>query len=183
MTRPEAEDCRPYSAELSRLAAGTSGDATGPSAGDLEPEVLLNSIRSLGDIQTEASRLQREAVVAARQAKVSWARIGAVLGISRQAAHQRFMVNEGLPGAEDRIVGHVTRADEVEALRAAGLQGWWPVESRHGEHVVRHSGTSWEVQRVSAVSIGKLPSEAEGWTVATTRFPDCFYIREQSTGT
>lgn len=51
--------------------------------------------------QAELERAQaglREAVAQTRVAGYSWAVVGAALGISRQAAHKRFVASAGAPG-------------------------------------------------------------------------------------
>ena len=38
--------------------------------------------------------------------------------------------------------------------------------------------TTWEIQRVSVAPLAAMLAAEDGWIAATTRFPDCFYIRE-----
>jgi hypothetical protein len=143
-----------------------------------EQEQLLHSIATFGRMSAESSRLQQDAVLTARTIGMSWARIGAALGISRQAAQQRFSAYPPQEDAdESRVIGHVTRAEEVAALRTAGHQGWKLIAARHGEHTVVRTSDPWEVCRISMFALTGFPAQQAGWTVAATRFPDCFFIR------
>ncbi|MCW2163725.1 hypothetical protein B0I12_000851 [Microbacterium hydrothermale] len=164
--------------ELSRLAA--AGDPPGRGG---DSERLLAAVAAFQDITRVATDLQAQAARAAHDAGVSWARIGALLGVSRQAVQQRFDPNYvGAPAgaAEGRILGPVTRAEEMAHLEAAGAQGWRLVEARHGEHRLVHTRAAWEVQRVSILTPRPLPAAGDGWEAAATRFPDCFYVRSRS---
>jgi ATP-dependent Clp protease ATP-binding subunit ClpX len=61
-----------------------------PSAKELPTERLLEHFRSIEDtVQGKADQLQ-SAVKILRSREVSWAQIGAALGISRQSAWERF---------------------------------------------------------------------------------------------
>ncbi|MFC5928410.1 hypothetical protein D6T64_20535 [Cryobacterium melibiosiphilum] len=168
------------SVQLSQLAAErgvTTAEAT-PS-----PEVLLHSVTVFGDLARVAGDLQSQAVAAAQESGLSWAKIGSALGTSRQAAQQRFDSRRSTPVAETeatRILGPVSRAEEIDQINAAGRQGWKLARSLHGEHVLERSEGCWEALRVSVLSPRALPSAAEGWEAASTRFPDCFYVRRLS---
>lgn len=143
-----------------------------------EEDRLLESIKILGQMSAESSLLQHEAVRAARETGISWAAIGTVLGTSRQAVQQRFSATSTPePAVNSRIIGYVSRADELDALTAAGRDGWKLVSSRHGEHTVAHTDTPWEVCRASMFALTGFPSSKEGWEAASTRFPDCFFLR------
>jgi hypothetical protein len=61
-----------------------------PSAKELPTERLLEHLRSIEDtVQGKGNQLQR-VVEILRSREVSWAQIGAALGISRQSAWERF---------------------------------------------------------------------------------------------
>lgn len=164
--------------ELSRLATAHAE----PPENDDAPtaEQLLVAVASFQDLVRVSTDLQRQAVRAAHQAGVSWGNIGVLLGISRQAVQQRFdphYVPADPQGGTSRILGPVTRAEEMHHLAAAGRRGWRLVRALHGEHVLEHDGQDWEVKRVSVASARQMPSAEDGWHAAATRFPDCFYIR------
>lgn len=65
-------------------------DALDPATTPAEDPVDLRRIGlALREVDTAEAEL-REAVAAARSAGYTWAQIGMVLGVSRQAAHERF---------------------------------------------------------------------------------------------
>ena len=169
------------SVQLSKLAAdrevGSGNDDVNQS-----PDVLLHSVTVFGDLARVAAQLQAQAVATAQESGLSWAKIGQALGTSRQAAQQRFDSRRNNPAAETeltRVVGPVSRNEEVEQINAAGRKGWKLVRSLHGEHVLERDEGSWEVVRVSIFSPRALPLATDGWVAASTRFPDCFYTRQQ----
>lgn len=165
--------------ELSRLAV-QRGAARAEDVSEPTSEQLLASVRAFHDLARASAELQGQAVRAAHDAGVSWSRIGALLGTSRQAVQQRFDPSYSSRGQDDeatRILGPVSRAEELRHLAEAGQQGWRLVSSFHGEHVLEHDGLDWEIRRVSVFSPRALPAEKDGWRAVTTRFPDCFYVR------
>ncbi|MGW1076270.1 hypothetical protein [Streptomyces sp. NPDC002537] len=136
----------------------------------------------------ETSRLLREAVQGARAAGHSWDTVGRVLGVSRQAAQQRFAAkgpaapgtSPGEPGApERRVLTPLTAFDEMPALAEAGLEGWHVVDYGPFFHVVEASDRPWEHRRVPfAVGNRRRRMEAEGWTqVGPGSFPWAYYKR------
>lgn len=174
-TPPDAQ----LSVELSRLAAQRGGPSPdGDSAPT--PDQLLASVSAFHDLTRLSADLQGQAVRAAHEAGVSWAKIGARLGTSRQAVQQRFdprYIPGEEPGSATRILGPVTRSEELSHLSEAGAQGWRLIRSLHGEHILERDDQAWEVMRASMLSPRPMPSRRDGWQAAATRFPDCFYIR------
>lgn len=164
--------------QLSRLATARAESPVNDDAPTADQ--LLVAVASFQDLVRVSTDLQRQAVRAAHQAGVSWGSIGKLLGTSRQAVQQRFdphYVPADPPGGASRILGPVTRAEEMHHLAAAGNQGWRLVRALHGEHVLERDDQDWEVKRVSVASARQMPSGEDGWRAAATRFPDCFYIR------
>jgi len=164
--------------ELSKLTA-RHGMTTAERRDDPSEELLL-AVAAFQDVARIASELQGQAVRTAHESGISWARIGAILGISRQAVQQRFdpryLATES-SGSETRVLGPVTRAEEMHHLEVAGTQGWKLVGARHGEHELEYAGGAWEITRVSVFSPRAMPAARAGWEAAATRFPDCFYVR------
>ena len=203
-TRSDAQ----LSVELSRLAAGygavlpdtpshaiPSADAP-PADAPPATEQLLAAVASCHNLVRISTDLQGQAVRAAHDAGVSWAKIGKTLGTSRQAVQQRFdphylpgSASDGASGGVSggvsgqarhgatRILGPVSRSEEMHHLAAAGSQGWRLIRALHGEHVLERDDRPWEIKRVSVLSARPMPSARDGWQAAATRFPDCFYIR------
>ncbi|MFJ4317123.1 hypothetical protein ACIP46_17900 [Streptomyces lavendulae] len=138
----------------------------------------------------EASRLLREAVQGARAAGHSWDTVGRVLGVSRQAAQQRFAGKAGggdspaSPGGgsdapERRTLGGLTAFDEMAALEEAGRDGWHVVGYGPFFHEVEASDHPWEHCRVALPSAARhRRMESEGWIpVGAGWFPWRYYKR------
>lgn len=139
----------------------------------------LQSIDQFSALVHMSSELQAQAVRAAHDAGLSWAKIGQHLGITRQAVQQRFDPSyKAIPDDELRILGPVSRDEELTHLNAAAKEGWYPVRSLPNQHHMRYDGHPREIHRVSLLSPAPLPSEKSGWQAATIRFPDAFYMRE-----
>ncbi|MGC9495901.1 hypothetical protein [Streptomyces sp. WG7] len=137
----------------------------------------------------ETSRLLREAVQGARAAGQSWDTVGTVLGVSRQAAQQRF-AGKGRPGpdasgaAERRVLTPLTAFDEMQALAEAGADGWHVVDFGPFFHVVEKSDHPWEHRRVPfAIGARHRRLEGQGWTqVGSGSFPWRYYKRPLKRG-
>lgn len=142
----------------------------------------LAIVRRTAEAETEVDALMRQAVAAARSAGHSWATLGAGLGMSRQAAQQRFGDRRGATDdtgdpAEDRWLGPVTAFDEMAELTIAGRQGWRTVGAGMLKHRVRRTPTQWEHKRI--VWTGPLRRwESEGWQVAIRAFPWVYLVRD-----
>ncbi|MFB6808091.1 hypothetical protein [Streptomyces sp. NPDC056387] len=138
----------------------------------------------------EASRLLREAVQGARAAGHSWDTVGRVLGVSRQAAQQRFTAKAAAAGSsappsrgpdapERRTLGGLTAFNEMAALDEAGRDGWHMVGYGPFFHEVEASGHPWEHCRMTLPSGARhRRMEAEGWIpVGAGWFPWRYYKR------
>jgi len=83
------------------LVAETGGTA------DADPEALLHALARLADLRERVEWAMLSVIGEARTAEVSWAAIGEALGVTKQAAQQRFApyVKEALarvsPAASD----------------------------------------------------------------------------------
>ncbi|MGK5544437.1 hypothetical protein ACSNOH_06875 [Streptomyces sp. URMC 127] len=173
--------------EEARIREGIASAVLGASEGlaaslEHDPEGYLRLVAATRTGAEETSRLLREAVQGARAAGHSWDVIGRLLGVSRQAAQQRFApkgttVPEGSP--ERRVLTPLTAFNEMAALAEAGLEGWELVEFGPLYHAVVASGRQWEYRRVPfAVAGRRRRMEADGWTeVGTGSFPWSYYKR------
>lgn len=124
--------------------------------------------------------LLRQAVEAARAGGHSWAAIGGALGMSRQAAQQRF--GSGDPdtpdGDEMRWLGPVTAFDEMRELEIAGRLGWHTVEAGLLRHRMVRTPTQWEHRRVLWTGpVSRM--EKDGWQVGCRAFPWLYLIRDR----
>ncbi|MET9610776.1 hypothetical protein ABZZ17_37795 [Streptomyces sp. NPDC006512] len=138
----------------------------------------------------EAGRILREAVQGARAAGHSWDTVGRILGVSRQAAQQRFgdkakgavpsgAAAGGPDGPERRVLSPLSAFNEMAALTAAGLEGWHLVGYGSFFHEVEASDHPWEHCRVTLAAGGRnRRMEAEGWIpVGAGWFPWRYYKR------
>ncbi|MFG6401919.1 MULTISPECIES: hypothetical protein [unclassified Microbacterium] len=130
--------------------------------------------------EAEARALLQRSVVAARAGGASWARIGEELGMSRQAAQQRFGAVEddgGLGGAE-RWLGPVTAYTEMAELELAGRAGWRTVEAGMLSHRVVLTDTQWEHRRI-LWRTSLAAESADGWAVGCRAFPWIYLVRDR----
>ena len=155
-----------------------------------EEQDHLAIVRRTAEAETEVRTLLRQAVAAARGAGHSWATLGSELGMSRQAAQQRFggdpepvgagadgRSGEGDDEPEERWLGPITAFDEMSELEIAGRQGWRTVGAAMFKHRVRRTPTQWEHRRV--VWTGRASRlERDGWQVAFLAFPWVYLVRD-----
>jgi len=177
--------------EEARIREGVADAVlTGPEnlRADLEhdPESYLRLVAATRVGAEETSRLLREAIGGARSAGHSWDAIGRLLGVSRQAAQQRFAPDRSggdavatEPGAPARrVLTPLTAFDEMEVLDREGREGWHLVDFGPFFHVVEASERPWEHRRVPFALGSRLRRlEAEGWTPVGAWFPWRYFKR------
>ncbi|ANJ26671.1 hypothetical protein [Agromyces aureus] len=125
----------------------------------------------------EVRGILQRSVEAARAGGASWSVIGAELGMTRQAAQQRFGSVEAPRGAAERWLGPVTAFDEMVELEAAGRAGWRTVEAGMLAHRMVYTGTQWEHRRVLWRS-APVADGADGWQVGCRAFPWIYLVRD-----
>jgi hypothetical protein len=97
---------------------------------DQDAEASLLLVAAAREGSAESERLLRQAALSARKAGHTWEAIGSVLGVSRQAAQQRFALGGEEPGAVEgnrdrqRVVRGATLFNEMEILEREGRAGW-----------------------------------------------------------
>jgi hypothetical protein len=134
----------------------------------------------------EAERLLRDAVAGARRAGHSWEAIGALLGVSRQAAQQRFAAAAHAgpaPAAEStpdrRVVTGVTAFTEMAVLSVEGDRGWHLVDFGPLYLVLERSPHRWAHRRVTLPArAAQRRLESEGFAAVGTWFPFRYFKRE-----
>ena len=140
----------------------------------------LDLVRRTAAADAIVGDLLRQAVGAARGAGHSWAAIGSVLGMSRQAVQQQFgtpVETEPDGGPEERWLGPVTAFDEMGELEIAGRLGWRTVSAGMLRHRMVRTPTQWEHRRV--VWAGSLKRyEQHGWQVGCRAFPWVYLVRD-----
>ncbi|AYG04768.1 hypothetical protein [Gryllotalpicola protaetiae] len=146
---------------------------------ETEPAAALTLVDSARVASEEASRLLRESISGARSAGHSWDAIGRVLGVSKQAAQQRFGTSPApVATGSRRVLSPVTAFDEMAALAEAGRHGWHSVDYGTLHHVLEKSDEQWEHQRVvwGTGSRGRLT--ADGWQlIRHNTFPWGYWAR------
>ncbi|PQZ59236.1 MULTISPECIES: hypothetical protein [unclassified Microbacterium] len=129
--------------------------------------------------EDEVRSILRRTVLSARAAGASWSMIGTELGMSRQAAQQRF----GHPSetvrqdGNERWLGPVSVFDEMAELELAGLEGWHTVEAGASAHRMLRSDTRWEHRRSVWRPI-RAAERSEGWKISCTAFPWVYLVRD-----
>lgn len=153
-------------------------------AGRLEHDVdsYLDLIDATEQGSREISQLLQAAVTSARLAGASWDRIGQRLGISRQAAQQRFgrasRLGEPVSPKATRRLTPVTAFDEMEALAEAGRHGWHSVGFGMYFHDLVHSNEQWEHLRIGAIGARPKDLLQAGWQrIGSMWFPWAYYKR------
>lgn len=142
---------------------------------DAHLALVASSARAEGEVRAVLHR----AVASARAAGASWALIGSELGMSRQAAQQRFgdaaRVHDD--GDSERWLGPVTAFDEMAELDLAGREGWHTVEAGMLTHRMIRGDTQWQHRRI--LWKGSLAGEtANGWVVGCRAFPWIYLVRD-----
>ncbi|MGW5144994.1 hypothetical protein [Rhodococcus koreensis] len=149
---------------------------------DHDPAAYLALVRLTSQARESVDELLVSAISAARSAGHSWDTIGAALGISRQAAQQRFGKRIGDapdPDPDDRTrrLTPLTAFNEMRILNRAGSYGWHSIGFGTLFHTVRKSDEQWEHTRASAL-VGREKLEADGWQkVGTLWFPWAYFKR------
>lgn len=146
-----------------------------------DPEAALALVVAAKVAAEQTSSLLQEAVTGARGAGHSWDTVGRLLGVSRQAAQQRFG-GPGPPrssGRDRRVLTPLTAFDEMPVLEREGRRGWHVVDFGPLFHVVEASEHVWEHRRVlwSPASGSRLG--ADGWVpIGAVTFPWGYWKRQ-----
>jgi len=154
-----------------------------------DPTASLALVAASRVAAEETSRLLQESVANARGAGHSWDAIGRLLGVSRQAAQQRFgpagppettgperRVGAGTP--ERRVLTPLTVFDEMPVLEREGRRGWHVVDYGTLFHVVEASDRVWEHRRAVWSPAASRTLAADGWVlVGGVSFPWGYWKR------
>ncbi|GAB3972745.1 hypothetical protein GCM10029978_050570 [Actinoallomurus acanthiterrae] len=122
---------------------------------DDDPDAHLLMVAASSVAAEESSRLLRQSITGARSAGHSWEALGRLLGISRQAAQQRFgasvVPRDGSVAGDDptrRVLKPLHAFNEMQALAGEGLRGWHVVDYGYLFHLVEASPHKWEHRRL-----------------------------------
>ncbi len=148
------------------------------SGADAQDQLAL--VRRTADADLVTADLLQQAVNAARAGGHSWSAIGSTLGLTRQAAQQRFgrePAGNSADSPEERWLGPVTAFDEMQELELAGRLGWHTVGAGLLRHRMVRTATQWEHKRVVwSGSLGR--HEKDGWQVGCRAFPWVYLVRD-----
>ena len=155
---------------------------------ETDPDAYLRLVSASRTAAEETSRLLRDSINGARAAGHSWDTLGRLLGVSRQAAQQRFSAPAQVPGAgaepghpPRKVISPVTAFDEMAILADEGRRGWHVVDYGTLSHVLEASERQWEHRRMpwTPGNAARRHLEADGWRlVRDTTFPWGYYTRE-----
>lgn len=171
-----------HDAEFANLIARaiTQADPSIESRLDDDPQAHVDLVVMTHRAGEVVGDLLRNAVASARAAGASWETIGQALGMSRQAAQQRFGApRQPEPGtAEHRQLVGLSAFNEMEELEAWGRHGWHSVRYGPLFHDVEASDVQWEHARAVAGSRKAKELDAEGWErIGTLWFPFMYFKR------
>lgn len=163
-------------ADLAHILAAAIATAD-PTIGrriDDDPQATLDLVVITAQAYAETGKLLSSAVASARAAGWSWEAVGKALGMSRQAAQQRFGAKaelEELAPERKRLVG-LMATNEMDAVNAMGRKGWHSVGYGPFFHDLEKTALQWEHRRVFVGSRKIKALETEGWErVGTMWFP------------
>jgi len=160
--------------EKAVLAHARFSHSDGPDA-----DSLLKVVDACSLAIEECSLLQRDAIHQARRAEVSWSAIGEHMGITRQAAQQRFApesVEE--PAGNLRMIKGATAFNEMQILAAEGKAGFHLVGFGAAFLVVKPSRQVWEHRRETVLGWRERARlEAAGWSYVGGWFPFQYFKR------
>lgn len=130
-----------------------------------EPAAHLDLVLLTRRAHDETNRLLHAAVSSARAAGSSWEAVGSALGMSRQAAQQRFGRKPAASpeNAEHRQLVGLTAFSEIEQLNLWGRHGWHSIGFGPLFHDVERSHTQWEHTRAVVGSRKARDLDGEGW--------------------
>lgn len=155
------------SSDIARILAGAIAkvDPTIEKRIDTDPQATLDLVVITSEAYVETAKLLSSAVASARSAGWSWDAVGKALGMSRQAAQQRFGLKADAAGASaecQRLVG-VTAFNEIDVLNTKGRHGWHSTGFGPLFHDLERSEIQWEHRRVFVGSRKAKNLEADGW--------------------
>lgn len=149
---------------------------------DSDPQANLDLVVIAANAHAETGKILGSAVSSARAAGWSWEAVGKALGMSRQAAQQRFglKAEHAEPSLErQRLVG-LTATNEMDVINAMGRKGWHSVGYGPLFHDLQRSEIQWEHRRVFVGSRKARNLESQGWErIGTMWFPWHYFKRSR----
>ncbi|MGH8933228.1 MAG: hypothetical protein ACRDZO_21995 [Egibacteraceae bacterium] len=144
------------------------------------PAELLELVTASHVVADEAALVRHRWVSAARRGGASWSDVGTALGVSRQAAQQRFPdpTEAGGPLPATRVV-RATAADEMMILHELEKDGYHLVGFGAFRLSLERSDHPWQHKRVAAARRTTVVNEhqAAGWQYVGSWFPWHYFKR------
>ena len=152
-----------------------------PFTGDT-PEDIKEAIIAAYLVADESRMELRRWIDAARRSGLSWTDIGDTLGISKQAAQQRFKPapaeNEPSANEGERVVRlGATAFNEMRILREEGENGNELVDTGLLKLILRTSDHRWEYRRRIGGMSMRDEMRSEGWQYVSTWPPFQYFKR------
>lgn len=173
MNIPDEQQLRTATAAL---VLGWATDFNGNSK-----EQFATAVTAAVVVADESRHTLQRWIDAARRAGLSWSEIGTAMGISRQAAQQRFgsMEDDEQGAAEEITVYGATTFNEVRLLSDEGAKGHELVRTGFLKLVFRASQLRWEHARVVAASPVHASAQLDGssWQHVSSWFPFHYFKR------
>lgn len=126
-------------------------------------------------------------VDAGRRASLSWAEIGGLIGISKQAAQQRF--GGGAQEEQARAAGLVVRSgatafNEMAILEQEGCEGRELIRTGLLSLLFRQTDSPWEYRRVTALfpDQARVRLQRNGWAYVSSWYPFHYFKRPIAKG-
>lgn len=145
-------------------------------------DVYAGILAVAAEAHEETRAILQASVDSARRAGYSWGDVGRVLGVSKQAAQQRF----GRPprdvppeqAREVKILYPVNAFNEMTALGEIGRFGWRSVGFGVRFHRIELTSEKWEHARIIATAGSSQELESQGWVrVGVPSFPWAYFRR------
>jgi hypothetical protein len=138
-------------------------------------------------IAADESRLSLHRWVdAGRRAGMSWTDIGALIGVSKQGAQQRFggAGEDGAASGADQISVRLgaTAFNEVGMLREEGLKGRELIGTGALALTFRQTDRAWEHCRIAGIDPDVAAMNDQGWTYVSSWFVFHYFKRPAGAG-
>ena len=150
---------------------------TGESSADFADAIAAAQV-----VADEGRLILHRWIDAARRTGLSWAEIGDALGISKQAAQQRFKSSDSddelsHDQGEEVVRFGATAFNELSILRAEGRKGNELIRTGALTLIFRRTACEWEYQRKLGAKPPIAEMEKSGWIYASSWAPFHYFKR------
>lgn len=168
-------------ARTSALVSDWAGDRQPPFTGERSVD-FADAITVAHLVAEEAKSNLERWITAARRAGVTWIDIGNALGISKQAAQQRYRPATKAQDPVQKSARGVLEiaafaVDEPTILRREGRRGNELIDVNESTLFFRHTRSKWEYRRLIETSLEIYKMPQDGWTHVRSLFPFSYFKR------